>query len=155
MPTILITGANRGIGLALTESYIKDGWRVLATTRSPGAAVAKGAEPLVLNVTDPESIASLKAQLTGIPIDVLWNNAGVYLDKNTPLGEIDDKDWVSTFAINTISPIRIAEALTENVAASDRKIMAFTTSKMGSLTHNGMGAYAYRSSKAALNMAVR
>ena len=101
MPTILITGANRGIGLALTESYLKDGWRVLATTRSPGAAVAKGAEPLVLNVTDPDSIAALKAQLTGIPIDVLWNNAGVYLDKNTPLGEIDDKDWVRTFEINT------------------------------------------------------
>lgn len=155
MPTILITGANRGIGLALTESYLKDGWRVLATTRSPGATVANGAEPLVLDVTDSDSIASLKAQLKGIPIDVLWNNAGVYLDKNTSLSEINDEDWVRTFEINTISPIRIAEALNENVAASDRKIMAFTTSKMGSLTHNGMGAYAYRSSKAALNMAVR
>lgn len=155
MPTILITGANRGIGLALTESYLKDGWRVLATTRSPGTPVAKGAEPLILNVTDPDSIAALKTQLSGIPIDVLWNNAGVYLDKNKPLDEIDDEDWVRTFEINTISPIRIAEALAENVAASDQKVMAFTTSKMGSLTHNGMGAYAYRSSKAALNMAVR
>ncbi|MBE9398372.1 SDR family oxidoreductase [Pontibacterium sp. N1Y112] len=155
MPTILITGANRGIGLALTKSYLKDGWRVLATTRSPGTTVAKGAEPLILDVTDPDSIAALKAQLCGIPIDVLWNNAGVYLDKNKPLGEIDDEDWVRTFEINTISPIRIAEALAENVAASDQKVMAFTTSKMGSLTHNGMGAYAYRSSKAALNMAVR
>ncbi len=155
MPTILITGASRGLGLALSQSYARDGWRVLAACRSPDAAIADGAERLTLDVSDPLSIAALKDSLAGIAIDVLWNNAGVYLDKDRGLDQIEDASWLSSFEINTIAPIRIASALASNVAASERKVMAFTTSKMGSLAGNGTGAYTYRSSKAALNMAVR
>ncbi|MBY4677311.1 SDR family oxidoreductase [Marinobacterium arenosum] len=155
MPTILITGANRGIGQALAHSYLRDGWRVLATRRGPDSALPDGVEPLPLDVGDGDSIAALKAQLAGEPIDLLWNNAGVYLDKNLSLAQLSDRDWLRTFQINSIAPIRIAEALAENVAASQRKVMAFTTSKMGSLAGNGAGAYAYRASKTALNMAVR
>jgi NAD(P)-dependent dehydrogenase (short-subunit alcohol dehydrogenase family) len=155
MPTILITGANRGIGFALAQAYVNDGWRVLATRRSVTATLPEGVEPFILDVEDTHSIHSLKEALAGIPIDVLWNNAGAYLDKNTSLAHIKDSDWVRSFEINTIAPIRVAEALAANVALSECKVMAFTSSMMSSLTAGGQGAYAYRSSKAALNMAVR
>lgn len=155
MPNILITGANRGIGFALAQSYLNDGWRVFAACRSPEADVPKGAEAVILDVADPSSIQALKNKLHGIPIDILWNNAGVYLDKNQKLEQVDDRDWLRSFEINCIAPIRTAEALADNVARSERKVIAFTSSKMASLTGNGAGAYAYRSSKVALNMAVR
>jgi len=155
MPTILITGANRGIGYALAESYVKDGWRVLAACRSADALVPEGAEACVLDVADPASLTRLKEALADTPIDILWNNAGVYLDKGQSLQDISDEDWLRSFQINTVAPIRIADALAANVAASERKVMVFTTSIMASLTGNGVGAYAYRSSKTALNMAVR
>ena len=155
MPTILITGANRGIGLALARSYVKDGWRVIATSRKPDESLIQGAESLPLDLTDPDSINALQQSLVGVPIDIVWNNAGVYLDKNQSLEQVDNQDWLRSFEINCIAPIRIAEALTENVRISERKVFAFTTSKMASLAGNGIGAYAYRSSKTALNMAVR
>lgn len=155
MPTILITGANRGIGLALARSYRRDGWRVFAASRNPDASLAEGAEAVTLDLSSPESIKALTLTLAGIPIDIVWNNAGVYLDKNQALEQVDNRDWLRSFEINCIAPIRIAEALVENVSLSERKVMAFTTSKMASLTVNGAGAYAYRSSKTALNMAVR
>lgn len=155
MPTILITGANRGIGLALAQSYQQDGWRVFAASRKPNNALTEGIEALSLDLNNPKSINDLKLTLAGIPIDIVWNNAGVYLDKNQPLEQLDDRDWLRSFEINCIAPIRIAEALTENVRLSQRKVFAFTSSKMASLAVNGAGAYAYRSSKTALNMAVR
>tara|TARA_R110002110_G_scaffold41615_2_gene131843 strand:+ start:442 stop:870 length:429 start_codon:yes stop_codon:yes gene_type:complete len=142
MPTILITGANRGIGFALAQSYLADGWRVLAAMRSRDTAVLDGVEPLILDVADADTIVALREKLSGVPIDILWNNAGVYLDKNQNLAQVNDHDWLRSFAINTIAPIRVAEALAENVAASDRKAMAFTTSIMGSLSGYGIGAYA-------------
>jgi NAD(P)-dependent dehydrogenase (short-subunit alcohol dehydrogenase family) len=155
MPTILITGANRGIGFALAQAYVDDGWRVLATRRSVTATLPEGVEPFILDIEDAHSIRLLKDALTEIPIDILWNNAGAYLDKNTSLAQMKDSDWVRSFEINTIAPIRVAEALAGNVALSERKVMAFTSSIMSSLTLGGKGAYAYRSSKIALNMAVR
>lgn len=155
MPTILITGANRGIGYALCESYLKDGWRVIGTARRPDAQLPKGAELFVLDASNHNSIEQLAIQLKDIPLDVIWNNAGVYLDKNVDFAQLGTQTWLSTFAINTIAPIQIAHALQNNLALSDRKVLAFTTSKMGSLECNGSQAYAYRSSKSALNMAVR
>ncbi|SFG53395.1 SDR family oxidoreductase [Neptunomonas qingdaonensis] len=155
MPTILITGANRGIGLALARSYRRDGWRVFAASRSPDESLAEGAEAVTLDLSNPASIKALTSTLAGIPIDIVWNNAGVYLDKSQTLEQVDNRDWLRSFEINCIAPIRIAEALVENVRLSERKVMAFTTSKMASLAVNGAGAYAYRSSKTALNMAVR
>lgn len=155
MPTILITGANRGIGLALAQSYRHDGWRVFAASRKPDESLIQGAEALTLDLSNPESINNLKEELDGIPIDIVWNNAGVYLDKNKTLEQVDNLDWLRSFEINCIAPIRIAEALAENVRLSERKVIAFTTSRMASLAANGVGAYAYRSSKTALNMAVR
>lgn len=155
MPTLLITGANRGLGFALAQSYLDDGWRVFAACRNPHAQVPQGAETISLDIADPDSIKALKVTLQGIPVDLLWNNAGVYLDKNQQLDQVSDNDWLRSFGINCIAPIRIAEALADNVAISERKMAVFTSTKMASLAGNGTGAYAYRSSKTALNMAVR
>lgn len=158
MPTVLITGANRGIGLELARQYAADGWRVLATCRDPGAATAlKAVEGDValhrLDVDDPSSVAALAAALNGRPIDVLFNNAGI--NRRAPsIGAIDYGAWAESMATNVFGPIRVVAALAENVLASDRRVMAFTSSKMGSIAENAGGSMMYRSSKSALNMAV-
>lgn len=155
LPSILITGANRGIGRTLCESYLADGWRVFATSRNSLCDVPSGAEHIVLEVADPLSIQQMAETLQGVDLDIIWNNAGVYLDRDIDTAQLDEQTWLKTFAINTIAPIKIAQALTNNLGASTRKVLAFTTSKMGSLHANGSGSFAYRSSKSALNMAVR
>lgn len=155
MPTILITGANRGIGHALTKAYLAEGWQVLAACRQPETIDLDGVEAFALDLADVSSVEKLKHEIGDRPIDVLWNNAGVYLDKNKGLGNFPWSDWERSFEINTIAPIRLAHALRDNVAASKRKVMAFTTSRLGSIELSTGGAYAYRSSKAALNMAVK
>jgi len=155
MPTILITGATRGIGYGLAETFVNAGWRVLATRRNDSADVPSGAEALPLDISDPDSLSRLKQTLADTPIDILWNNAGIYPDKGLSLDELSDEQWLNAFQVNTIAPIRIAQALAGNVAASERKVMVFTSSIMASLQRYGTGAFAYRSSKTALNMAVR
>lgn len=155
MPTILITGATRGIGYGLAETFVNAGWRVLATRRNDSTDVPSGAEALPLDISDPDSLSRLKQTLADTPIDILWNNAGIYPDKGLSLDELSDEQWLNAFQVNTIAPIRIAQALAENVAASERKVMVFTSSIMASLQRYGTGAFAYRSSKTALNMAVR
>ncbi|MTI09194.1 SDR family oxidoreductase [Curvivirga aplysinae] len=154
MPTILLTGANRGIGKALAETYVADGWDVIGTCRDTSNVNIKGVQFYPLEVTEEDSIEQLKQVLAGHPIDILWNNAGVYLDRGKKLDQLTNKQWLETFHINTIAPIRLASAFMGNVEKSERKVMAFTSSQMGSITRNGGGAYAYRSSKSALNMAV-
>lgn len=153
MPTILITGANRGIGRELVDAYLADDWRVIAACREPAAAGLE-CECLELDVASDDSVHTLTTSLEGIAIDVLWNNAGVYLDKGTALEDMDYDAWAESMLVNAQSPIRLCAALMANVEASDRKTMAFTTSKMASIELNSGGAYAYRSSKIALNMAV-
>lgn len=158
MPTVLITGANRGIGLELARQYAADGWRVLATCRAPGAAADLAAVQgdvaiLRLAVDDPASIEAVAAELKGQPVDVLFNNAGI----NRRVASIDSVDyaaWAESMVTNLFGPIRVAAALKDNVLASDRKVMAFVSSKMGSIAENGGGSIVYRSSKTALNMAV-
>lgn len=154
MPTLLLTGANRGIGMALAETYIADGWDVIGTCRNIQETNNEAVDWMQLDITKENSIASLKSDLGDKPIDVLWNNAGVFLDKGKNLTTITTDEWLKSFEVNTIAPLKLANALLANVAASDRKAMAFTSSKMASLTRNSGGAYAYRSSKTALNMAV-
>jgi len=158
MPTVLITGANRGIGLELARQYAADGWRVLATCRDPAAATAlKAVEGAVqvhrLDVDDPAGMEALAVELKGEPIDVLFNNAGI--NRRAPsLAAIDYGAWAQSMETNVFGPIRVAAALAANVLASERKVMAFTSSKMGSIAENGGGSIVYRSSKTALNMAV-
>ncbi|MDJ0840552.1 MAG: SDR family oxidoreductase [Acidobacteriota bacterium] len=160
METVLITGANRGIGLEFVRQYVADGTRIIATCRNPDGAedlkaIAGDVTIFPLEVTDPDSIQALAASLGDQPIDILVNNAGVY-GKKAFLGNIDYDNWLEVMAVNTLAPMRIAEALLDHVSRSRRKVMAMITSKMGSIADNsGGGSYIYRSSKAALNAAVK
>lgn len=161
MPTVLVTGANRGIGLHLARQYAADGWKVLAACRNPAAASELNAidgdvHTLGLEVTDEAAVASLSRELRNEAIDVLFNNAGVAGREAGTLGSIDAEVWMETLRINTVAPIKLAEAFVEQVAASAQKKMAFVTSLLGSIERNTAGGrYGYNSSKAALNMAAK
>lgn len=160
MAVVLVTGANRGIGLEFVRQYAADGWKVVATCRrrkKAGDLEQVNGDVTVheLEVTDPKSIAALVEAMKGAPVDVLINNAGVYLDRNDELGELDFDKWTQSFEVNTIAPMRLAEALLPQVAASKRKLMVFMSTQMASISDNTGGrAYAYRGSKAGLNAVV-
>ena len=155
MKTILITGANRGLGLALAKQYQQDDWRVLATCRRPEAANelnALGLKPLELDVTGEASRQALQRELDGEPIDILFNNAGVTGPRGTELADLDADAWLEVLTINVIAPTLVAQALQANVASSEDKLLVFMSSGMGSLAKTTGNDLIYRSSKAALNM---
>lgn len=157
MPTTLITGANRGIGLALVREFIERGDHVIATARDIGAATelkATGAEIHRLDVKDPHSVEVLKDELDGRPIDRLINNAGV--GSRAGLGQLDYQEFADVLAVNTIAPIRLTEALADNVAASSARMVVAISSQLGSIKiSDGGWGLIYRTSKAGLNMALR
>lgn len=154
MPTVLITGAGRGIGREFARQYEAGGWRVVATCRDPSKYDLEG-EVYPLDVTDPASIAALHGELNGEGIDLLINNAGIYGPRGAALGSIDYSAWEDVLKTNVLGPVRVAEAFADMVGRSDLKIMVFISSKMGSIGDNTSGGgYIYRSSKTALNMAV-
>ncbi len=163
--TILVTGANRGLGLALAGQFAAQGWQVLACCRHPAAADALQAlagkhpgklEIFPLEVGDAGQVASLAAQLAGRRIDILFNNAGIYGPKPQGFGPIDEQGWLETFRVNTIAPLQLAVAFVEQVARSRRKIIAVMGSQLGSITDNQSSrGYAYRSSKAAVHMVMK
>jgi NAD(P)-dependent dehydrogenase (short-subunit alcohol dehydrogenase family) len=159
MPTVLITGANRGIGLELARQYAADGWSVIATCRDPkDAGALKKLEGEIrvetLEVTDRKQVKALAKKLKDTAIDLLLNNAGM-LTGYEAFGKTDTQSWLQTLHVNTVAPLQIAEAFVEHVAASDQKKIVSITSGMGSIGRGpDGGAYAYRSSKAGLNMAM-
>ena len=162
MPTAIITGANRGLGLEFAKQYAADGWRVHACCRNPDkavdlAALAESSGGTVtmhgLEVTDGAAVSALAESLSGAPVDLLLNNAGVYGPKRQTMADMDYDGWLATFAANSMAPLRLAAALAGNVAASEHKRIVTITSRMGSIEQNESGAQiAYRSSKAAVNM---
>jgi NAD(P)-dependent dehydrogenase (short-subunit alcohol dehydrogenase family) len=165
MPTVLLTGANRGLGLEFARQYAAAGWQVLACCRSPAAAqdlndlaeaCAGSVRVLALDVRDHPAVATLAAELGPQPIDLLLNNAGVYGPTRMVVGHIDYAAWADVLAVNTLAPMRLVECFTEHVARSERKLIACLSSAMGSISGNSSGRhYLYRSSKAALNAVVR
>ena len=161
MAVVLITGANRGIGLEFVRQYAADGWKVVATCRRKKKAsdleqVNGDVTVHELDVTAPKSVTALVAAVDGAPVDVLINNAGVYLDRGDELGELEYDKFTQSFAVNAIAPVHLAEALLPRVAVSKRKLMVFLSTQMASMAENTGGrAYAYRASKAALNAAVK
>ncbi len=153
MPTVLITGASRGLGREFVRQYEDAGWRVIATCRDP-AATDLACECHTLDVTDPESVDAIGAALSGEAIDVLVNNAGIYGPRDYGPDSIPYDDWESVLRTNVLAPMRVSAALMNPVARSERKLMVFLSSVMGSIGGGGSGQYIYRSSKAALNAAV-
>ncbi len=161
MPTLLITGANRGIGLELCKQYVEQGWRVFATCRSPEDAkelntlVASNKDLLsihALDVSNDYQMSELHKTLENVSIDILLNNAGVYGYRATDFGKTDSAAWDEAVAINLIAPMKMMEVFVENVASSEKKIIASISSKMASMSDNTSGgSYAYRATKAALN----
>jgi NAD(P)-dependent dehydrogenase (short-subunit alcohol dehydrogenase family) len=162
--TILVTGSNRGIGLELVHQYASAGWEVHACCRDPERATelqALAAEnPEIhlhqLDVTDRGRITSLARELEGKPIDLLFNNAGVYGQNDALFGNTDENLWLRAMRINVIGPMKMMEAFVGHVAGSQHKLIACLSSKMGSMADNGSGgSYVYRSSKAALNAVLK
>jgi NAD(P)-dependent dehydrogenase (short-subunit alcohol dehydrogenase family) len=162
--TILITGANRGIGLELTGQFAEDGWQVIACCRNPAEAAElqalSGTHPAIeihaLDVTDYEQMAALANQLADRAIDVLLSNAGIYGSKGVGFGGVDAREWRQVLEVNTIAPLMLVQAFVEQVAASEQKLVAVISSKVGSIADNSSGgSYVYRSSKTAVNQVVK
>jgi NAD(P)-dependent dehydrogenase (short-subunit alcohol dehydrogenase family) len=161
MPTIFITGANRGLGFEFAKQYAADGWRVIAACRDPAKAEALSAvegdvQVETMDVDDDASVASLSDKLKDEAIDLLINNAGIYGPKHLSAEDMDYEAWGRVLRTNTMSPFRVTMAFLQQVRNSDQKIIATLSSKMGSLNENQDGGeYIYRSSKAALNAALK
>lgn len=153
MPTVLITGANRGLGLEFARQYAADGWGVVATARETSQELdALNVRVESLDMSDLESVARFGEELDGL--DLLVANAGTYGPKQADSAQ-DARAWGDTLTVNTIAPYLLARSVLPLVEARRGKLIAIS-SKMGSIEDNGSGGYlAYRTSKTALNSAWR
>jgi NAD(P)-dependent dehydrogenase (short-subunit alcohol dehydrogenase family) len=160
--TVLITGANRGLGLEFSKQYRAAGWKVIATARRPEEAadlkaLGEGVRIVTLDVTRPESVAALAATLAKTPIDLLINNAGqgVGLEPGA-LGALKIDDFERVMQVNAIGPVRVTQALLPSLRAGKGKVIVGISSGLGSLEWNRSGGYyGYRESKVALEMFMR
>jgi NAD(P)-dependent dehydrogenase (short-subunit alcohol dehydrogenase family) len=142
-PTALITGASRGLGEELARQYAADGWKVIGTKRSD------------MDMNDVGSIRRFAAKLKGQPIDLLFANAGVSGKRGMAIGSFDFDSWQEVLRVNLLGPAALAEALVENVAASEKKTIAMMSSRLGSISESSGMTLPYSTSKAALNMLVK
>jgi NAD(P)-dependent dehydrogenase (short-subunit alcohol dehydrogenase family) len=162
MKSVLITGANRGIGLEHARRFAARGACVFATARAPAEATELAAlaaeqrgrvEVLEYEASDPAAPDRLKAALRDTPIDLLLANAGALGGKTQSFGSVDVDSLLELVRVNALAPLKLAEVLADNVARSGRRLMAFQSSLMGSVGDNTSGGhYAYRVAKVALNM---
>lgn len=172
MSSVLITGANRGIGLELAAQYFRDGWDVHACCRVPGSADSlkglSGSGTLTvhrMDVDDAGEIAAVSAALRDAPLDLLINNAGIMDNYGTGVAEgTDDPDirnydfdlWERVMRTNLYAPARVTGAFLDNLAIVERSVVVMVASGLSSIANTRQaGRYAYRTSKAALNMLVR
>ena len=172
MPRVLITGASRGLGLEHAKQYLAKGWKVVATARNPEAAPGLQAlEPLEggslramqLDVTDHERVEAVAGELAGESLDILLNNAGTYGPKSAfegmhyqSLESMDYVLWREMHEINVMAAFKVAVCFRPHLEAAANPLLVNMSSDMGSIGNNSIGhAYAYRSSKAALNMLTR
>jgi NAD(P)-dependent dehydrogenase (short-subunit alcohol dehydrogenase family) len=155
MSTILITGAGRGLGHELARQYAADGWRVIGTVRDARAKLPAGVERQIADVTQFEQVKKLGAALRGVPLDVLFCNAGIIGKRGMALGSFDYAAWEEVLRVNVLGAAAVAEAVVDNVAASERKVIAMMTSRLGSIAEASGVTLPYATSKAALNMLVK
>jgi len=176
--TVLITGANSGLGLEFVKQYAAKGWTVIATHRRDG--IPESLAPVVaehpnvrverMDVASVEEVRALAAKLAGVPVDVLINNAGIYSDRaacaeetcrgedaTQSFGMLDYELFDTIMAVNVRGPLLVSEAFAEHVRASEQKKIVSISSTNGSVTFTlgGSGAIGYRASKAALNRAMQ
>ncbi len=159
--TVLITGANRGLGLEMAKQFLADNYQVYGTSRKPEKAIElkeAGATVLGLDVTSEESIATMVKTLAGEPIDILINNAGYFGPKlmNQGMATIDTltrKEMEDCLTVNTMGPIFVTQALLPNLRAGGQKKVINISTRAGIIASGGSPyAYGYKVSKAALNM---
>lgn len=151
-PNVVITGANRGIGLALCKRYLNLGFNVYAVCRQAGPELPNLDVVLIdgVDVSEAKAVQRLKESMHDIPVDLLINNAGIW--GKQILGSLDYEEMQRLYAVNALAPLRVTEALLTNMGSGSR--IALITSRMGSVEDNSSGkGYDYRMSKAALNMA--
>ena len=159
-PCVVITGANRGIGLEFVSQYLADGWQVYGCCRRPesatqlaGLASNSALSIHQLDVGNPDSVEKLALALSEQSIDLLINNAGIYGGERQSFGDIDYAQWARVLEVNTLGPYRVSTALANQVENGEQRLMVNVSSAMGSIERYTTGGhYIYRSSKAALNM---
>lgn len=159
---VVITGANRGIGLGLVGRYLRAGDSVIAGCRDPDAAhelkalSASGDLGIKsLDIGSAHSIHQFAESLSGQPVDVLINNAGVGGGTEQSFMEINEADWLEVLRINTLAPMFVTRALLDNVRRGKLKKVMMMSSQLGAISYPSIGYYAYETAKAALNKAVR
>ena len=159
-PSVVVTGANRGIGLELVSQYLADDWQVYGCCRRPelateltGLATNSALSIHQLDVGNPDSVKKLALALSEQSIDLLINNAGIYGGERQSFGDIDYAQWTRVLEVNTLGPYRVSTALANPVGNSEQRLIVNVSSAMGSIERYTTGGhYIYRSSKAALNM---
>ena len=140
MPTALITGTSRGLGKELVRQYAADRWEVIGTERRD------------MDMNDAAQIRRYAEKLRDRPIDLLFCNAGISGKRGMAVGSFDFQSWQEVLRVNLLGPAALAEALVDNVAASERKTIAFMSSRLGSIGESSGMTLPYSTSKAALNM---
>jgi NAD(P)-dependent dehydrogenase (short-subunit alcohol dehydrogenase family) len=151
MPSVLVTGANRGIGLEFARQYAADGWQVIATARESSAELdALDVRVEQLELRDLDTVAGFDERLDA-PLDLLIANAGTWIPEQAESAE-DGRAWADMLTVNAIAPYLLAKAVLPRIAEARGKLFALT-SGMGSIAESSGGYVPYRSSKAALNMA--
>jgi NAD(P)-dependent dehydrogenase (short-subunit alcohol dehydrogenase family) len=154
---VLITGANRGLGLEFARQYAADGWDVIATARHPEAAdelrlLGGAVSILPFDAADDQSVMALVTELDGVPLDIVIPNAGVGSEAEKLASQVTRAEWVERLAINAFVPVKLALALRPNLESGTHKKLVGISSLAASIARYEIsGHYAYRASKAALN----